>query len=153
MIAVRPERVLHLAAVAGVAVLAVAPWTVSLYKVHVLNILIINVIMATSLNLIMGYAGQFAKANVAFMGLGAYTMGLLVVRADWSFWIAWPAGALLAAAVGTLVALPALRLRGLYLAIITISFVLIVHWSFLHARYCSVGSRSKVLLRLIVHAV
>ena len=85
MIALRPERVLQLAAVAGVAVLAVAPWTVSLYKVHVLNILIINVIMATSLNLIMGYAGQFAKANVAFMGLGAYTMGLLVVRAGWSF--------------------------------------------------------------------
>ena len=140
MIAVRPERALHLAAVAGVAVLAIAPWTVSLYKVHVLNILIINVIMATSLNLIMGYAGQFAKANVAFMGLGAYTMGLLVVRADWSFWIAWPAGALLAAAVGTLVALPALRLRGLYLAIITISFVLIVHWSFLHARFLTGGA-------------
>lgn len=140
MIAVRPEQALRLAAAAGVAVLAVAPWTVSLYKVHVLNILIINIIMATSLNLIMGYAGQFAKANVAFMGLGAYTMGILVTRADWSFWIAWPAGALLAAGVGTLVALPALRLRGLYLAIITISFVLIVHWSFLHARFLTGGA-------------
>ena len=102
----RPQFVLRYAAVAGIAVLAVAPWMVSLYKVHVLNILIINIIMATSLNLIMGYAGQFAKANVAFMGLGAYTMGVLVTRADWSFWIAWPTGALLAAGVGTLVALP-----------------------------------------------
>ena len=74
------------------------------------------------------------------MGLGAYTMGVLVTRADWSFWIAWPAGALLAAGVGTLVALPALRLRGLYLAIITISFVLIVHWSFLHARFITGGA-------------
>ena len=135
-----PQRVLRYAAVAGLGVLVVAPWLVSLYKVHVLNVLIINIIMAISLNLIMGYSGQFAKANVAFMGLGAYTMGLLVTRAGWSFWIAWPAGALLAAAVGTLVALPALRLRGLYLAIITISFVLIVHWSFLHARFLTGGA-------------
>ena len=114
---------------------------VSLYKVHVLNILIINIIMATSLNLIMGYAGQFAKANVAFMGLGAYTMGVLVTRADWSFWIAWPTGALLAAGVGTPRRPPRAPPQGpLYLAIITISFVLIVHWSFLHARFITGGA-------------
>ena len=132
--AVGQRRYLRYAMVTGILVLTVAPWLVNPYKIHVLNILIINIMLATALNLVMGYAGQFAKANVAFMGLGAYTMGLLVTRAELSFWLAWPAGAVLAAFVGTLIALPALRLRGVYLAILTISFVLIVHWSFIHLR-------------------
>ena len=130
--AIRHRRYLFYAMAAGILVLAVAPWVVNPYKIYVLNILIINIMLITALNLVMGYAGQFAKANVAFMGLGSYTMGLLVTRADISFWLAWPAGALLAAFIGTLIAVPALRLRGVYLAILTISFVLIVHWSFLH---------------------
>ena len=81
--------------------LIIAPWALNPYKIHVLNTVIINVIVVLALNLVMGYAGQFAKANVAFMGLGAYAMGLLVTRADISFWIAWPAGALFAALAGT----------------------------------------------------
>jgi branched-chain amino acid transport system permease protein len=134
------RQILSTAMWALIALLAIAPWVLNPYKLHVLNVLVINIMLITALNLVMGYAGQFAKANVAFMGLGAYTMGLLVVRADLSFWLAWPAGALLATVVGTLVALPALRLRGLYLAVLTISFVLIVHWSFIHLRWITGGA-------------
>ncbi len=139
-VAAKHRRYLRYILFAGVAVLIVAPYTVNPYRLHVFNILIINIMLATALNLVMGYAGQFAKANVAFMGLGAYTMGLLVTRLDISFWLAWPAGALLSAFVGTLIALPALRLRGLYLAILSISFVLIVHWCFIHLRFLSGGA-------------
>ena len=124
----------------ALALLIIAPWFLNPYKIHVLNTVIINVIVILALNLVMGYAGQFAKANVAFMGLGAYTMGLLMTRADISFWLAWPAGALFAALAGTLVALPTFRLKGLYLSIMSISFVLIVHWSFIHLRWVTGGA-------------
>ena len=120
--------------------LLVAPWFVNPYKVHVLNTILINIVAVLALNLVMGYSGQFAKANVAFMGLGAYSMGIMVTRLDMSFWIAWPLGALFAALAGTLIALPTVRLKGLYLAIMSISFVLIVHWGFIHIRGLTGGA-------------
>ena len=70
-VAAKHRRYLRYILFAGVAVLIVAPYTVNPYRLHVFNILIINIMLATALNLVMGYAGQFAKANVAFMGLGA----------------------------------------------------------------------------------
>jgi len=124
----------------ALALLIIAPWILNPYKIHVLNTVIINIIVILALNLVMGYAGQFAKATVAFMGLGAYMMGLLVTKVDVSFWLAWPAGAVFAALAGTLVALPTFRLKGLYLSIMSISFVLIVHWSFVHLRWVTGGA-------------
>jgi branched-chain amino acid transport system permease protein len=139
-IAVQEGHLLVPLTIAGTALAAVLPWIVDSYQLYILSLAAINIMVATSLNLIIGYAGQFAKASVAFMGLGSYATALLLVRADWSFWIAWPAGALFAAAVGTVVALPALRLRGMYLAIISISFVLIVNWAFVHMHQLTQGA-------------
>ncbi|HVL89915.1 MAG TPA: branched-chain amino acid ABC transporter ATP-binding protein/permease [Actinomycetota bacterium] len=80
-------------------------------------------LMAISLNILMGYAGQISLGHAALLGIGAYTSGLLTGRLGWSYLITLPfaagAGALLAFVAG----LPALRLRGLYLAITTIGLV------------------------------
>ncbi|KAG1385409.1 hypothetical protein G6F59_017421 [Rhizopus arrhizus] len=60
--------------------------------------------------------------HAGFYAIGAYTVAILTGQAGWSFWLAWPAAALVAGAFGLLLALPALRVKGPYLAMITIAF-------------------------------
>lgn len=90
----------------------------------------INVILAVSLNLINGYTGQFSLGHAGFMAVGAYTAavitnqfgGLNPVASQALFLTALLAGGLVAAVVGLLVGLPTLRLKGDYLAIVTLGF-------------------------------
>jgi len=118
----------------------VIPPLVNLYFLHIMNLMVIYVLVAIGLNILVGYAGQFALTSVAFMAIGAYTTGLLVVRLDWSFWLALPIAGLLTMAIGVVVAFPALRLRGLYLAIVSIAFMLLVHWILIHWRSVTFGA-------------
>jgi branched-chain amino acid transport system permease protein len=90
----------------------------------------INIILAVSLNLINGYTGQFSLGHAGFMAVGAYTAGVITNQftgsspflADIIFPGALLAGGLLAAVAGLLVGIPTLRLRGDYLAIVTLGF-------------------------------
>jgi branched-chain amino acid transport system permease protein len=83
-------------------------------------------IFTLGLQLNVGYTGIVNFGQAGFMAIGAYTMAVLVVKEEWSFWLAIPAGVVLAAAVGILVGLPSLRLRADYFAIATIAFAEIV---------------------------
>jgi len=96
--------------------LALVPAVANPYLVYVTCIALLYVILAVGLNVLLGYAGQFAFANAALFGIGAYATGLAQLKLGWSFWLALPAGAVFTALAGLLVALPALRLSGLYLA-------------------------------------
>lgn len=80
----------------------------------------IYLILIASLNLLMGFAGQISLAHGAFFGLGAYTSGVLAVKGDVSPWIGLPGAFLVCAALATLVGIPALRLKGHYLAMATL---------------------------------
>jgi branched-chain amino acid transport system permease protein len=90
----------------------------------------INIILAVSLNLINGYTGQFSLGHAGFMAVGAYTAAVITNQfgqlntfaAGAIFLVALLAGGLLAAITGLLVGLPTLRLRGDYLAIVTLGF-------------------------------
>jgi branched-chain amino acid transport system permease protein len=90
----------------------------------------ISIIMAVSLNLINGHAGQFSLGHAGFMAVGAYTSALVtnhfgslgVLAANSVFALALLAGGLAAAVAGLLVGIPTLRLRGDYLAIVTLGF-------------------------------
>jgi branched-chain amino acid transport system permease protein len=90
----------------------------------------INIILAVSLNLINGYTGQFSLGHAGFMAVGAYTAAVItnqftgsnVALANTVFFGALLAGGLLAAVAGLLVGIPTLRLRGDYLAIVTLGF-------------------------------
>jgi branched-chain amino acid transport system permease protein len=82
--------------------------------------------LAVSLGLVAGYAGQIALGQSAFYAIGAYTSALVSVRLGCPFWLALPAATGLAAAAGFVVGLPSLRIRGLYLAIVTLMFSFIV---------------------------
>jgi branched-chain amino acid transport system permease protein len=92
---------------------------------YVLNVAVlcgIYVILASSLNVTNGYTGLFSFGHAAFYGIGAYTAAILATRAGWPFWATFPAAGIVAAAVGAAIALPSLRLRGIFLALVTIGF-------------------------------
>jgi branched-chain amino acid transport system permease protein len=92
---------------------------------YLLNIAVlagIYVVLASSLNITNGYAGLFSFGHAAFYGIGAYTAAILATRASLPFWLTLPLAGVVAGCVGAVIALPALRLRGIFLALVTIGF-------------------------------
>lgn len=88
----------------------------------------INIILATSLNLVTGFTGQFSLGHAGFMAIGAYSAALITMRIAnvWGFVAGVIVGAVIAALIGFLVGLPTLRLRGDYLAIATLGLAEII---------------------------
>lgn len=125
---------------AGILLLAVTPLFANPYTLFVGTLLLIYIILALGLNLLIGYAGQLAFANAAMFGIGAYATGLLQVKLGLSYWLALPCGALLAMAVGSVMAFPALRLSGLYLALATLAFAQFTQWVFLNWEKVTFGA-------------
>ncbi|MAY61836.1 MAG: hypothetical protein CML29_06465 [Rhizobiales bacterium] len=104
------------------AVLAVAPLVLSnAYQLNVLVLMAVNAILATGLAIVVR-AGRLSLAQASFGGIGGYTTGILTTTLGMPFWLALPAGGLLAAAIGVLLGLTSLRLRGFYFAIATFTF-------------------------------
>ena len=96
------------------------------YWNYIIGTIAIYVIMGIGLNIIVGLAGQLVLGYVAFFAIGAYGIALFTspqpLNLQWGFWPALLAGVLLAALTGVLLGLPILRLRGDYLAIVTLGF-------------------------------
>jgi len=92
------------------------------YHVQILSLCCINIILVVSLNLINGFTGQFSIGHAGFFAIGAYASAYLTVNWQIPFILAIICGGILAAAAGLGVGLPALRLRGDYLAIATLGF-------------------------------
>jgi branched-chain amino acid transport system permease protein len=112
--------------------LAVFPWVVCSIEAiaHYVDVMVfagIFSLVCLGLCMLMGYAGQISMAQAAFFGIGAYTSGVLTARCGWNPWAAMPAGCGLAALVAWLVGMPALRLKGHYLAMATLGFGVIVN--------------------------
>ena len=92
------------------------------YLRHLAILGMLYAIVASSWDLTLGYAGLFNFAHIAFFGIGAYTSGILAVRLGVSPWISIPLGGLAAAISSVIVSVPAIRLRGIYVALITFAF-------------------------------
>ncbi|MBI4787944.1 MAG: branched-chain amino acid ABC transporter permease [Chloroflexi bacterium] len=90
------------------------------YVVHIVNMAGLYILISIGLNLAMGYCGQINLALGAFWGVGAYTAALLNTRLGVPIWINLPIGMIFAGIVGALVALPMLKVRSHYLALVTI---------------------------------
>jgi branched-chain amino acid transport system permease protein len=86
---------------------------------------VIYAILVLSLVMLTGLVGQISFCQFSFAAVGAFTVGSLVGGHHWSFWLAMPAGVVLAGLVGVLVGIPALRLSGLFLAILTVLVALL----------------------------
>jgi len=100
-------------------------WGANQYYVFIMAMLGITAIVGIGLNVLLGLTGQVSFGHVGFYALGAYTVAILAA-AKWSFWAALPVAALVATLTGALLALPAVRVRGPYLAMVTIAFGFIV---------------------------
>lgn len=94
-----------------------------------------NIILATSLNLINGFTGQFSIGHAGFMAIGAYVSAVLTVKFAFPFFGALIIGGLAAAFVGLLIGIPTLRLKGDYLAIATLGLGEIIRISILNINY------------------
>jgi branched-chain amino acid transport system permease protein len=80
---------------------------------------------AMALNLVLGYAGQISIGHSAFFGIGAYTTGVCVSRWGFSPWVTFPLAFALAFVIGVVVSFPASRIKGVYLALVTLSLALV----------------------------
>jgi branched-chain amino acid transport system permease protein len=92
------------------------------YLVSLANLMLINIILIASLNLLMGYGGQISLGHAGFYGLGAYVSGVLNVKFAMSAWIGLPVAALVTGLAALAIGIPALRLRGLYLSMATLGW-------------------------------
>ena len=98
------------------------PFTASRGAVDVMTLALIYVMLGLGLNIVVGFAGLLVLGYAAFYAVGAYTYALLAQQFGLSFWLCLPISAALAALTGFLLGLPVLRLRGDYLAIVTLGF-------------------------------
>jgi branched-chain amino acid transport system permease protein len=126
----------------GVAliVLAVAlPWlpigdrTMSKKVIDICTIVITYIMLGWGLNIVVGLAGLLDLGYVAFYAVGAYSYAMLSTYYGWSFWVCLPLAGLFAATFGVLLGFPVLRLRGDYLAIVTLGFgemirIILINW-------------------------
>ncbi len=105
---------------------------ISGYLITILITIVIYAILAHSLNIITGHAGQISLGHAAFFGIGAYTSALLYTEAGFPFWLSVSLAAIVAGIVGALLGIPCLRVRDDFLAITTMGINFVVEAIFLY---------------------
>jgi branched-chain amino acid transport system permease protein len=105
---------------------------ISGYLITILITIVIYAILAHSLNIITGHAGQISLGHAAFFGIGAYTSAMFYTEAGLPFWISVPLAALVAGIVGAILGIPCLRVRDDFLAITTMGINFVVEAIFLY---------------------
>jgi branched-chain amino acid transport system permease protein len=93
-----------------------------------LNFTLLTIIAVLGLNVITGMSGQISLGHSAFIMVGGYVVAILTVQMGWSFWLALIVGVLISGAVGIVIATPAMRLKGFYVAIVTLAFFFIAQY-------------------------
>jgi branched-chain amino acid transport system permease protein len=131
-------------AVIGVLFFGLFPVIMSDYYLSIINLCAIAAVGALGLNILVGYTGQISVGHAAFMSVGAYTAANLATRFDLPFWITLPAGGFMAMAIGLIVGLPSLRVKGLYLAIATLAAQFIIEWIINHTPAISGGVQASI---------
>src|SRR3954462_1918559 len=112
--------------------------------VRITNLAILFAMLSLGLNIVVGFAGLLDLGYIAFYAVGAYAYALLAspqFDLHWPFWVTLPIGAVVAAVFGILLGAPTLKLRGDYLAIVTLGFGEIVPNFFLNAVPLTGGTR------------
>ena len=103
------------------------------YLIRIATMMALYVVLASSLNMIIGFTGMYSLGHGAFYGIGAYTSAILAHNMGWSFWVTMPIGGALTALVGAFLGLATLRLRQTFLLFGTLAFgemvrILIMNW-------------------------
>ncbi|MCX7256514.1 MAG: branched-chain amino acid ABC transporter ATP-binding protein/permease [Polaromonas sp.] len=112
---------------AGLALLAAVPlMTSNSYYIHMVGTIMIYAILLFGLDIVVGYTGQVSLGHAGLFGVGSYTAGVLFMKLAAPLWLIIPASVAVTAVFGALLALPALRVTGPYLAMVTLAFGTIV---------------------------
>jgi branched-chain amino acid transport system permease protein len=133
------ERILPWVGVTLIILALALPWlplgerTQAKKIIDICTIVLTYIMLGWGLNVVVGLAGLLDLGYVAFYAVGAYTYAMLSVYYDWSFWVCLPLAGLFAALFGVALGFPVLRLRGDYLAIVTLGFgemvrIILVNW-------------------------
>ena len=109
-------------AVLSLLFLLVCPWFSGPYYMHLIIVCFIWAVVASAWNLIMGYAGIYSFAQLAFFTVGAYAAGTVEIWFKVSPWLGLLIGGFFAALAGVIIAFPCLKLKGLYICLVTIAF-------------------------------
>lgn len=111
-----------------VTVILLFPFIVGKHTLFTISMVGIYIIAAIGLNILTGYTGQISIGHAAFIAIGSYGTTILGERTGLPFYVIIPASGLIAAFIGVMVGIPCLRLRGLYLAMATMSFGIAVQY-------------------------
>ncbi len=133
------ERILPWVGIVLIVLALALPWlplgerTQAKKIIDICTIVLTYIMLGWGLNVVVGLAGLLDLGYVAFYAVGAYTYAMLSVYYDWSFWVCLPLAGLFAALFGVALGFPVLRLRGDYLAIVTLGFgemvrIILVNW-------------------------
>ena len=121
------NRKLLLVSVVFVAALMLFPIVVTNpYNLHLLETILIYAILLFGLDIVVGYTGQVSLGHAGLFGVGAYTAGVMFMKLGAPVYLTLPAAVLVTAGFGALLALPALRVSGPYLAMVTLAFGTII---------------------------
>ena len=134
-----PRRFLNRWVLFAAAVLVISGVLTNDYYFTLFNFIGIHTLLVVGLNLLMGYAGQISLGHAAFFGLGAYTSGILTATYGFNPWLAMLLGLVVSGLAALLIGIPALKLRGYYLAMATLGFGIIVYIVFNEAQKLTGG--------------
>jgi len=118
--------------IAFLILLFISPQFLNDYLLSIVNGMAIWLIAVMGLNLLTGYCGQINMGQAAFMAVGGYTSAILITKLGFNIWMALPCSAISAGLVGMLFGLPALRVKGFYLAMTTLAAQFVISWVILH---------------------
>ncbi len=111
----------------GGVIFLTLPAVLEKYSIFLINLLAVYALVSIGLNLLMGYTGQIAAGHAGFLALGAYFTTILSLRVEWlPFFVVLILAGLFTGAVGFLLGIPILRLRGFYIAMATLAFGVVV---------------------------
>ena len=111
-----------------ILILIVIPLFFKAYTLYVLSLIGIYIILSLGMDILLGFTGQFGLCHISFFGIGIYTYSLLNIHYGVPFVVGILCGAILAAVVGFIIAIPAIRMRDIYLALATFAFGEFVQW-------------------------
>ncbi len=119
-----PQLAVYAAAIAALIAFPLA--VENPYYIHLVETIMIYAIVLFGLDIVVGYTGQVSLGHAGLFGVGSYTAGVLVMKLGAPIWLALPAALGVTAVFGALLALPALKVTGPYLAMVTLAFGTII---------------------------
>ncbi|MEJ2717541.1 MAG: branched-chain amino acid ABC transporter permease [Deltaproteobacteria bacterium] len=128
----------------GLILLAALPYLVGGGTLATINFIAITIVSIMGLHILTGLTGQISLGHAAFMGVGAYSLMMMMRHLGFNFWLAFPLAVVCAGVVGLVFGLPSLRIKGFYLAMATLAAQFLIPWAIVNIRPDLTGGTSTL---------